>query len=188
MTTTIKNSLLLLIFTTLLQSCFVVGIGNSPSWDNKKEVGYRMSQPDTSIAEINLSRPNSMIPIPFFFIVVDKKNYSTTFYLNTKQQKYQAIDSVEYFLCTKDSVLRQGVCDNTSRVFKEYGEGKNSYHQGWAETKPDLKISKKHQNEDLSVICNFYLKDSNSRQVLLKKTSKLTLNKPSWFWIEWFEK
>src|SRR4051812_35238731 len=91
------RSLIVLIFYTLfLEGCFVVAIGISPSWDNRNEAGPTTRPQDTPKVELRIARDNIIIPTPFFLLCFDRKDYSSTLYINSKEKLYKTVDSVTY--------------------------------------------------------------------------------------------
>ncbi len=137
-----------LIVLLLLQGCIVVGIGNRSMWNYDKS-----TRPDTNEVQVtvNIQKPNLIIPIPFFLLNFDKKEYSVTIYVNTRTELYQSLDSVRYRIYDLNcNLIRSDVTSYSTKNFKCMGTIPNCpFYQVGAETEPIIKLPKDIRKQDI---------------------------------------
>jgi hypothetical protein len=168
---------------SVISGCFVVGIGNKSSWQSDKI--YR--QLNRSIkTEISLHSSNFLIPLPCFFILLDKRGYFLTNEIYFKQNVFNVeIDTVIY-----------KISDNQNNEFlgsplRNFGsqylrlDTSNCYWYKWAttDTKNTLKLPYKFINDSLFIEYKIYFKNIEKPLIERKELHQL---KPNWIWINSF--
>lgn len=186
MTALFKNFTYLIFLAIILEGCFVVGVGNSVFWDNKKDVRSTSSSQDTIKVEASIQRDNIIIPFPFFLFVFDRKDYSLTLNIETKSKLFQKIDSATYIISDlKDNVISRGTCEKTSNEFSQMAADTIvwNYYYSWAQTGYVINIPKIKRKEDIKINCKLFLQDINQNDIIKEQTIKLASYK-SGYWIE----
>jgi hypothetical protein len=173
-----RNLLVLVLFSFLLEGCFVIG-GMSPSWSNH-EVGPIITQNDTPQLHVSVGRDGGMIIVPFFLIFFDKKDYGVSLYIYSKEKMYKTIDSTTYIISDlKDNEINKGTSVKTSKEFEQMGDdtSKWRYYRGWAETGYNIIIPRNKRKEDIKLDCTLFLHDINGEAIIKKQNFKLDVDK-----------
>jgi hypothetical protein len=176
-----KTICLIGVISFCLQSCYVVGIYNKPTWKSNE---INKIDNDTHI-EVKLSKPNILIPSLFCFLAFDKKQYILTIYLFNKSNdsnfrieniNYKIFDSLYNPVLVKP-IVRYG--DNYSYTLDTV----QSYYSAWAETDPIIKVPKTMFNGNLIIEYEILFKNQKNT---IKGTKTLYITKYNWIWLDSF--
>ncbi|PSR56889.1 hypothetical protein AHMF7605_27020 [Adhaeribacter arboris] len=169
-----------------IQSCISVSLGNRSRWQNIKEQDSRTAQqkkmpidrrPNVCVSLINNQRN---LVLPFFFIDIDRKNYYVQFDIETYNNDFAVLDSINYEIKSQEgTVLYRGTGHPKDKRIDIIEESKYAY-QASVSTDSDLEFDKKIR-EDLLIQFILHLRDNEGKPILEKYLLPLKGEKPKWF-------